>query len=89
MDAGGEALSVSGLPAGWTLRVEDATPAVINEAGSAQVPLPAGGVRKARLRLRAAAPDGVETWTCPFFTGQSGGFGSGPDELARRAPFQA
>ena len=29
LDAGGEALSVSGLPAGWTLRVEDATPAVI------------------------------------------------------------
>jgi hypothetical protein len=61
MDAGGEALSVSGLPAGCTPRVEDAAPTVTDAAGSARVPLPVGGIRTARLRLRAAAPDGAET----------------------------
>lgn len=79
MDAGGEALSVSGLPAGWTLRVEDATPAVINEAGSAQVPLFAGGVRKARLRLRAAAPDGAETLDWQLALPATRAYLAGPD----------
>jgi hypothetical protein len=36
-----------------------------------------------------AAPTVLSDWSCPRFTGQSGGFGFGLDELAGRAPLQA
>ena len=46
MDAGGEALSVSGSPAGWTMLVEDATRAESARRGSACAPLRQMGWRR-------------------------------------------
>ena len=57
----GGGLRLSGFPAGWTVRIADGPPNVLDEAGAALVDLPASVRLKDRVPFIAAAPDGAQT----------------------------